>query len=107
MACDYCLKTKGLDDTWTHCPMCGQRLDLVRFLNLAWDLFEKTVDQLRNAVYDENGNRLEMDSTLKMDTKFEQPAFDTIKFEPGNVDISRELNWLKLQSDAEKILDEE
>jgi hypothetical protein len=58
-------------------------------------------------VYDENGNPMEFETTLDMGAKFVTPAFDTAKFEPEKVDISKEVNWLKLQSDAEKIINEE
>lgn len=114
MACDYCLKTEGLEDTWIFCPMCGQHLDAVKTLRWLYKMGERFFSrQVKpspefnpNAVYDEDGNPMEMDSTLHMGIKFDPPAFDTVKFEPEKVDISRELNWLKLHSDAEKIVNE-
>lgn len=107
MACDYCLNTKGLEETWAHCPMCGGRLDVVRFVNMLKDICEEAMERVRNAVHDENGNPMEMDSTLDMSARFDTPTFDTLKFDPENVDISKELNWLKLQSDAERIMNVE
>ena len=99
LSCEFCIKPSNLDNKWKYCPVCGKNLKIIRtFHKINTLLFLNLIQDSDNTVMDENGELLEFERIPW------NSEFDLITFEPDKVDISKELQWLKLYSDVQKII---